>query len=127
MAFLSVLSPNGARYTAFLFSSAATSIGVYAFTAPASAAVLFGLPSHTKSPFFQAKGARDITLGLAYALFARQRNISAIKTLMICHIITGVTDSVVVWRFGDRERSWGHIIGTGVLAIMTGQFPWAGL
>lgn len=127
MAFLPVLSPNGARYTAFLFSSAATSIGVYAFTAPAGAAVWFGLPSHAKSPFFQAEGARDITLGLAYALFARQRNISAIKTLMICRIIIGATDSVIVWRFGDRERSWGHIIGTGVLVIMAGQFLWAGL
>lgn len=114
-----------ARNSAYIFGSAAISVGVLALFSPTQAADTFGVPLHNvqstdSTTYLAAKGVRDITLGICYFTFGYRLDTRALRTLMIAHIITGLVDSVLVWKNGVSGKAWGHGIGTLGLVLMLG-------
>jgi Domain of unknown function (DUF4267) len=116
-----------ASNSAYFMGTAATAVGLLSLFAPLQAAEVFGVPfvaspsSSNPSPsppnsaaiaFLAAKGARDLTLGVAYFALGYQGNFSAVRVLMFAHALTGAVDAGVVSRFGIGRKAWGHGVGT---------------
>jgi len=108
-------------YTGYFVGGLALALGALAFYMPSTMAGQFGLPLPTRSaePLVQVKGARDISIGLAYLLFGYQGNAQAVGVLVICHALVGVFDALIVWNHGVRQQVWGHVFGAGLLAALS--------
>ena len=77
-----------------ILGSSFVGLGLYRLFSPREAYGLFGLPlppssipGSEPSPFIYANGGRDLTIGLAYFLFAGQRNHEAVKALTLACIV----------------------------------------
>lgn len=92
---------------------------------PIQAQVAFGVHATSSAPnaYLAAKGARDITLGICYFAFGYQRNLRALRTLVMAHVVTGAVDTAIVYLYGIKEKVWGHAIGTlGLVVLVAGGF-----
>lgn len=108
-------------YAGYFVGGLALTLGALAFYMPSTMADQFGLPLPTPSakPLVQVKGARDMSIGLAYFLFGYQDNAKAVGVLVICHALVGVFDALIVWNHGVRQQVWGHVFGAGLLAALS--------
>lgn len=77
-----------------ILGSSFVGLGLYRLFTPQDAYRLFGLPlpptstpGSEPSPFIYANGGRDLTIGLAYFLFATQRNHEAVRALTLACIV----------------------------------------
>ena len=71
--------------------------------------------------FARAKGARDISSGLAYYGLVWLGNQEALGVLMIANVMTAVVDGAIVYRQGDKNTAWGH---WGAAAIIAATGAW---
>ncbi|KIN09028.1 hypothetical protein OIDMADRAFT_16805 [Oidiodendron maius Zn] len=117
--------------TPTILGSSFVGLGLYRLFSPREAYRLFGLPlppssipGSEPSPFIYANGGRDLTIGLAYFLFAGQRNHEAIRALTLTCIVAANVDAYVTWRYGGTEfggwyGKWaGHSIGSIGLGLV---------
>src|ERR1700712_4998910 len=105
--------PNIAKSTAILLGLAASSFGVTFILSPLVAAESFGLPQtktqRQDTTFLRVLGGRNLAIGLMGLALAYQRDTKALGTILLCLVIPGTLDSVIIWRQGIRSAAWGHI------------------
>jgi len=119
-----------AQTTAILLGLTASSFGLTFLLAPITAAASFGVPIPEPLPqsqdplttFLLVLGGRNLAIGLTGLALAYQRDFKAIGTLLLCLVIPGTLDSVLVWRRGVRSAAWGHIGGTVVFVVLGAYF-----
>lgn len=117
---------NIAKSTVILLGLTASSFGVTFLLSPLQAAESFGLPQ-TKAQkqdttFLRVLGGRNLAIGLMGITLAYQRDFKAVGSMLVCLIIPGALDSVIVWKRGVRAAAWGHIAGTTLFLILGGYF-----
>jgi hypothetical protein len=117
---------NIAKSTVILLGLTASSFGVTFLLSPLYAAESFGLPQ-TKAQkqdtaFLRVLGGRNLAIGLMGLALAYQRDFKAVGSILLCLVIPGTLDSVIIWRQGVRRAAWGHIFGTILFLILGGYF-----
>ena len=117
--------PNIAKSTAIL-GLTASSFGVAFILSPLVAAESFGLPQ-TKAQkqdttFLRVLGGRNLAIGLMGLALAYQRDFKAVGSILLCLVIPGTLDAVIIWRRGTRSAAWAHILGTIVFLVLGGYF-----
>lgn len=116
----------------YAIGTLAVAIGLHALLNPLGEYPRFGLPLERAgardvskdspydsdkegavSPLVYIKANREISFGLGYLIFQYQRNDDAITALAGICSLAGLTDAIVVWRYGGalgRKKAWGHAL-----------------
>lgn len=125
------LSPSTWRVLGLSVAATYISLGTFAITAPVLAAKCFGIYPDATSPPSTEKvvttdkdshakavttsmlllGARDLSIGLALAIFGYQGNLMATGTLILCGMPLCVVDVAEIWRL--RGPRWGSAFAAG--------------
>jgi len=112
-------------YAGYLTGATALGLGLTATLAPCLMGDFFGLPipsisPETHKPYIQAKGVRDLSMGLMYFVLLNQGIASrrVIGSLICCHSLVGLGDAIVTWRKGVRGMVWIHVVGTAIAGAM---------
>ncbi|OAA55293.1 hypothetical protein SPI_08388 [Niveomyces insectorum RCEF 264] len=99
----------------YFFGSAFTGIGILSVLAPEKDYEVFGLPleppAGNVSPMIYAKGARDLSYGLAYFFFQYKGMHDAINVFSAALLVTALSDGLIVWRYGGnklKSKAYGH-------------------
>lgn len=118
---------------AYVVGALAVAMGLHALLNPVGEYPRFGLPLETVkssdvgkkdsiresgkegvvSPLIYVKANREISFGLGFLILQSQGNDDAITTLAGICSLAGLTDAIVVWRYGGalgEKRAWGHAL-----------------
>lgn len=118
--------PTIAKSTAILLSVTASSFGVTFLAFPISAADSFGLPQteaqSQDTTFLCVLGGRNLAIGIMGLALAYQHDFKAVGTILLCLVIPGTLDSMIIWKQGTRSAAWGHVFGTIVFLLLGGYF-----
>lgn len=118
--------PNITHSVALLLATTGVTVGLRSFSSPNAAAETFGLPrpqfSSADNAFIYAVGGRNVSSGLTIFAFAYQRNWNAIGTVMLCGVVTGLTDAIVCWRHGSRDAAIGHTVTSALFGSLGAWF-----
>jgi hypothetical protein len=122
--------PIIAKATGIFFGLVVTVESLGAFTSPRSAAkYFFGLP-HDQTPDLPAwapdkppknvwipiVGARALGWASSVLVLAYVGQLRSMGIVLLCGVLIGLADTVVIWRNGVRPIAVLHIVGTSLLA-----------
>lgn len=76
----------------------------------------YGLPNASAHyHFIGATGSRNVVIGLSILAFGFREDWRGVGTVMACSTFSGIVDTLITWRYGLREASFSHLLGTVVL------------
>ena len=120
---------NIAKSIAVLLSLTASSFGATFILSPLVAAEIFGLPQtkaqRQDTAFLRVLGGRNLAIGLMGLTLAYQDDLKAVGSVLLCLVVPGTLDSVIIWRQGTRSAAWGHIFGTIGFVVLGGYFTFS--
>lgn len=122
--------PTIAKATAILLGLAASSFGITFLLSPVAAAQSFGLPQSESqkrdTTFLRVLGGRNLAIGLMGLSLAYQGDFKGVGTVLLCLVIPGTLDSVIIRRKGVRSAAYSHVAGTMVFVVLGGYFAFGG-
>jgi hypothetical protein len=71
-------------------------------------------------------GGRNLAIGLMGLSLAYQGDFRGVGTVLLCLVIPGTLDSVIIWRKGVKSAAYGHIVGTMVFVVLGVYFVFGG-
>jgi Domain of unknown function (DUF4267) len=131
--FQSVL-PIIAKATSIFFGLVVTVESLGAFTSPRRAAkYFFGLPDDQtpdspawapdkppKNVWIPTVGARALGWASSVLALAYDGQFRSMGIVLLCGVLIGLADTIVIWRNGVRPIAISHIVGTSLLAATGG-------
>ena len=110
---------------ALLFTLYATLLSIYILLSPLAAVRLFGLDPYPPGeispsflvPFITVFGGRNLAIGLGTLAFYWQGMYRAMGTALICCMVSGTVDTVVMSLWGMEGKALGHGVGSLVLGL----------
>ena len=126
--------PVIAKATGVFFGLIVAVESLGAFTSPRSAAkYFFGLP-HDQTPdspawapdkppknvWIPIVGARALGWASSVLALAYDGQFRSMGIVLLCGVLIGLADTVVIWRNGVRRMAISHIVGTSLLAATGG-------
>jgi hypothetical protein len=122
--------PTIAKITAILLGLTASFFGLTFLVSPLTAAQSFGLPQNKSqkrdTTFLCVLGGRNLAIGLMGLSLAYQGDFRGVGTVLLCLVIPGTLDSVIIWRKGVKSAAYGHIVGTMVFVVLGVYFVFGG-
>ncbi|KAJ9497908.1 hypothetical protein H2202_006511 [Exophiala xenobiotica] len=130
------LSPSTWHALGLSVAASFIGLGTYAIATPVQAAKVFGVyPDSTQSPSdekvhltdknkhakaaivsMKLLGARDLSIGVAIAVFGYQHNQRAMGTVILSALILCVVDVYEIWKM--RGPGWGSAFAVGAAVWM---------